>query len=78
MPSRKTGALARVAAAVEQERAARADIETFVARALHWDATWTGIATALGVTPQAAHKRYRHLRYDPDTGRAWHEPPLPL
>ena len=45
---------------------------------MHWEATWTEIAAALGVTPQAAHKRYRHLRYDPDTGRRWHEPLPPL
>jgi hypothetical protein len=45
-------------------------------RAGHAGATWQQIAHALDVTAQAAHKRYRHLRYDPTTGRAWHEPPL--
>lgn len=49
-----------------------------VARAIHWGATWRQIADALGVTPQAAHKRYRRLHYDPATRTAWHEPPLPL
>lgn len=52
--------------------------ENAVARAVHWGATWRQIADALDVTPQAAHKRYRRLRYDPATRIAWHEPPLPL
>lgn len=52
--------------------------ETAVARALHWGATWRQIADALHVTPQAAHKRYRRLRYDPATRVVWYEPPLPL
>ena len=53
-------------------------IEIAVARAVHWGATWRQVADALGVTPQAAHKRYRALRYDPATRNAWHEPQLPL
>jgi hypothetical protein len=28
------------------------------------------------VTAQAAHKRFRWLRYSPITGETWHEPPL--
>jgi hypothetical protein len=69
------GSAARDVAAVE---AARADLERSVARALHWGASWAEIATALGVTRQSAHERYRRLRYDPATGSAWHEPPLPI
>ena len=49
-----------------------------IARALHHDATWVEVAEALDVTPQSAHRRYRWLRYGPQTGRAWQEPPLPL
>lgn len=52
--------------------------QTAVAQAVHWGATWRQIAVVLDVTPQAAHKRFRRLRYDPGTGHAWHEPPLPL
>jgi hypothetical protein len=52
--------------------------ETAVARAVHWGATWRQVADALEVTPQAAHKRYRRLRYDPSSRTAWHEPPLPI
>lgn len=59
-------------AATENER------QHDIARALHHGATWVEVADALHVTPQSAHRRYRSLRYDPRTGRAWHEPPLPL
>ena len=52
--------------------------EIAVARAIHWGATWRQVADSLEVTPQAAHKRFRRLRYDPATGTAWHEPPLPI
>lgn len=58
--------------------AAEADLERFVARALHWGASWAEIADTLGVTRQSAHQRHRRLRYDPATSTAWHEPPLPL
>ncbi len=70
-------ALARVvehtAALDETERARQREI----ARALHHRATWVQVADALGVTAQSAHRRYRWLRYDPHTGQAWLEPPLP-
>ncbi len=53
------------------------DRQREIARALHHGASWPEIAAALGVTTQSAHRRYRWLRYDPHTGHAWHEPPLP-
>ena len=53
------------------------DLESFIARARHWCATWAEIAEVLGVARQSVHQRYRHLRYDPTTGVAWHEPPFP-
>jgi DNA-binding NarL/FixJ family response regulator len=74
----KNTALARTVDATRQVRVAVTEQETAVARAMHWGATWAEIAAALGVTPQAAHKRFRRLRYDPASGRAWHEPPLPM
>ncbi len=71
-------ALAATAKAQRHVTTAQGDLETAVARALHWDATWAQIADALDVTRQSAHRRYRHLRWDPDTQTAWTEPPLPM
>lgn len=41
-------------------------------------ATWAEIATALGCSPQAAHKRYRWVRHSERTLEVWHERPLPI
>lgn len=54
------------------------DREMAIARALAAGATWAEIAQSLGVTSQAAHKRYRWLRYSERTGEVWHERPLPI
>jgi len=75
---RKTDALNQAGDQIAVARAAEADLERLIARALHWGATWAEVADVLGVTRQSAHQRYRRLRYDPTTGTAWHEPPLPL
>ena len=53
-----------------------ADRERAVAAAMERGATWAEIGEALGVTAQAAHKRYRWLRHSPLTGECWYEPPL--
>ena len=53
----------------------RRDIAIFYAAGAR--ASWADIGGALGVTPQAAHKRYRWLRYCSATDEIWHEPPLP-
>jgi hypothetical protein len=50
--------------------------ERTVAAAMAGGATWAEIGDALGVTAQAAHKRYRWLRHSPLTGECWYEPPL--
>ena len=71
-------ALAELTDAVEQLTALTAHRDLLVARARTAGATWAEIATTLGVTVQAAHKRYRTTRRDADTGRTWREPPLPL
>jgi len=52
--------------------------EVAIARALVAGSTWAEIAQSLGVTTQAAHKRYRWIRYSEVTGEVWHERPLPL
>jgi hypothetical protein len=49
-----------------------------IARAGHHQATWAQVGAALGVTAQSAHRRFRHLVYDPATGTSWSAPPLPL
>jgi len=54
------------------------DREMAIARAMAAGATWAEIAQSLGVTPQAAHKRHRWLRYSGRTGEVWHERPLPI
>ena len=75
---RKVDALHQTATHLAVLRAAEADLERLIARALHWGATWSEIAGVLGVTRQSAHERYRRLHYDPTNGVAWREPPLPL
>lgn len=75
---RRADALSAAQRQVDVVNTAQRDLERFVARALHWGATWAEVADALGVTRQSAHRRYRDLRYDPVEGTTWHEPPLPL
>ena len=74
----RTDALAATTHAAVALAAAQHTLEVTVARALHWGATWADIGDALGITRQAAHRRYRHHRWDPDTQTVWIEPPLPL
>ncbi len=54
-----------------------AERQAAVAVAVAGGATWAEIGEALGVSAQAAHKRFRWLRHSPLTGETWHEPPLP-
>jgi hypothetical protein len=49
-----------------------------VAAAVEAGATWAEIGRALGVSAQAAHKRFRWIRHSPVTGEVWHESPLQL
>jgi DNA-binding NarL/FixJ family response regulator len=53
------------------------DRQLAIAEAVADGATWAEIGEALGVSAQAAHKRYRWLRHSPITGEIWHEPTLP-
>ncbi len=52
--------------------------ELAVARALVTGATWSEIANSLGCSPQAAHRRYRWLRFSERSGEVWNEKPLPF
>ena len=74
----KTEALTQAVDKLKVVRMAEADLERLIARAMHWGASWAEIADVVGVTRQSAHQRFRRLRYDPATGTAWHEPPLPM
>lgn len=74
----RADALTATSTATARVRSAEGDLDAAVARALHWDATWAQIADAIGVTRQSAHRRYRHLRWDPATQTTWTEPPLPI
>jgi hypothetical protein len=75
---RKTAALSRLGEVQSEIDRLEAERVALVARCGRWGATWSEIAGALGVTAQAAHRRFRHARYDPSTGKGWLEPPLPL
>ena len=74
----RTDALAATIHATTAKKAAQHTLDTAVARALHWGASWADIGDALSITRQAAHRHYRHHRWDPDTQTVWTEPPLPL
>lgn len=69
-PLEKIEALSARIAAFESER------ERAVAAAMSGGATWAEIGGALGVSAQAAHKRYRWLRHSSVTDECWYEPPL--
>lgn len=71
-------ALTATETAAERLQSAEAAVDDTVARALHWGASWTQIGDALDVTRQSAHRRFRHIRWDPDNQTSWHEPPLPI
>lgn len=69
--------LERVATLTERLVALEHDRQLAIAEAVADSATWAEIGEALGVSAQAAHKRYRWLRHSHITGETWHEPPLP-
>jgi phage terminase small subunit len=69
---KRIGTITARLATLESQRAGA------VAAAVDAGCTWAEIGEALGVSPQAAHKRFRWVRHDPATGEVWHEPPLPV
>jgi transposase-like protein len=63
--------------AVAGLREAEATRDRAVAAAVTAGATWAEIAGVLGVSASAAHKRFRWVRVDAESGVVWREPPLP-
>ena len=74
---RRSTPLKRVSNLTEEIANLQGRREVAIAEAIAAGATWTQIASILGVSPQAAHKRYRWLRHSPVTGETWREPKLP-
>ena len=70
--------LERIEALTARIVAAETEREKAIAMAVAGGASRAQIGRALGVTAQAAHKRYRWLRHSTTTGETWHEPPLPV
>jgi DNA-directed RNA polymerase specialized sigma24 family protein len=71
-------ALATIKQVTARLRRLETDRATAVAAAVAQGCSWAEIGAALGVSAQAAHRRFRWLRADPQTGELWREPPLPL
>lgn len=67
--ARRDKAIENVRATTEAVHAAEAARDLAVARAMHWGASWSQISGALSVSTQAAHRRFRTLRYNPKTGK---------
>jgi DNA-directed RNA polymerase specialized sigma24 family protein len=72
----KVAALDQLGDTVAVLREAQAARDRAVAVAVVSGATWAEIAEVLGVSVSAAHKRFRWVRVDADTGVVWREPPL--
>ena len=77
MVSRRS-ALKKVESAAARLTAVEAQRDAAVAAAMDAGSTWVEIGAALGVSAQAAHRRFRWLRHSPLTGETWREPPLPV
>ena len=75
---RRVNPLARITALTARIETLGTQRDTCIAEAVAAGNTWAEIGRALGVTAQAAHKRYRWLRHSPATDETWHEPPLPI
>ena len=77
MSARHDETLVELAEVTGQLGELQARQDALAARARAAGASWAQIADALGVSPQAAHKRYRDVNLD-HTGRAWRDRRLPM
>jgi len=77
MPRPRPDPLARITAITERIAELDHEREAAIRQAIDAGATWATVAAALGVSTQAAHKRFRWLRHSPINGETWYEPPLP-
>jgi hypothetical protein len=69
--------LQQISALTVEIRSLERDRQIAIHHAIHTGHSWAAVAGTLGVTAQAAHKRYRWLRHSTTTDEIWHEPPLP-
>lgn len=74
----RLSALKRLESVAARLAALEAKRDVAVATAVDAGCSWADIGRALGVSAQAAHRRFRWLRYSPVTGEVWREPPLPV
>jgi hypothetical protein len=74
----RTALLKRLEVAGERVARVESQRDRAVAAAMAAGCTWAEIGAALGVSAQAAHRRFRWLRHSPVTGETWHEPRLPV
>ncbi len=77
MSDRPEDYLAELVDVTGQLGALHARQDALVAQARAAGASWAHISAALGVSAQAAHKRYRDVKLD-RTGRAWKDRRLPM
>ncbi len=69
--------LKRVETVTARLASLEAQRDAAVAVAMAEGCSWSEIGAALGVSAQAAHRRFRWLRHSPVTAETWREPPLP-
>jgi DNA-binding NarL/FixJ family response regulator len=75
--ARRSTPLERVSKLTEELARLETRREIAIAEAMATGASWTQIASALRVSAQAAHKRYRWLRHSPLADETRLKPPLP-
>lgn len=70
--------LEQVAVRHQEIRRLNHELDVAVHAAVIAGSSWAAIARVLGVSAQAAHKRYRSVSYSSVTDEIWRELPLPV